>query len=39
MLVDAKPTPKQSGKATKKTTKPAGRSCFQNLKIENICLN
>jgi hypothetical protein len=29
--VEANPIPKQSGSATKKTTKPAGRSCFQLL--------
>ena len=31
-FVDARPTPKQSGNATKKTTRPEGISCRQVLK-------
>ena len=34
--VEANPIPRQSGSATKKTTKPAGRSCLQLLKNFNI---
>jgi hypothetical protein len=35
--VEAKPIPRQRGRATKKTTSPAGRSCLTDLK--NVIMN
>ena len=37
-LVEARPIPKQSGKATKNTTSPAGKSDCQFLKIFDFIL-
>ena len=35
-FVEANPTPKQSGNATKNVTRPEGKSCLKALKISFI---